>query len=142
MLLTRKGEMSLTEAAQAKQENIGLLAARRWNRILVDAIAVRSLPNAAEVFGLGKSLSRNLPRSARIGLVVRPDQAKHAKLIEQLAPEGVRFRRFSWMPRKLWLGCKALFDQRAPHFPRCPGNKSPGSNVECGGGTVVRLHYS
>jgi len=94
VLLTHEGEMSPAEAAEARQEIAELSAEKRWNRIIVDITAVRSVPNAAEVFALGESLSRSLPRNTRIALVVRPDQARHARLIEQVARKGGAFLTF------------------------------------------------
>ncbi len=89
--VTHDGTMSLAETAAAQQDVAELLAAKRWNRIIVNVTAMQSVPKGAEVFGLGKSLSRSLPRSVRIALVVRQDQAKHARLIEQLARKGGTF---------------------------------------------------
>jgi hypothetical protein len=121
--LSHEGEMSLAETAVAQQEIGGLLAARRWNRIIVDVTATRSVPKAAEAFALGESLSRTLPRSARIALVVRPDQAKHARLIEQVARKGGAFLTFFINAEKaeVWVrGTPSLMHNplfRAPQHP-------------------------
>ena len=94
VFLTHEGEMSLAEAAAARQEIAELLAEKRWNRIIADLTAVRSVPKAVELFELGAGLSLSMPRSARIALVVRPDQTKHARLIEQVSRKGGVFLTF------------------------------------------------
>lgn len=94
VFLTHEGEISLVEAAVARQEVAESLAAKRWNRVIVDVTAMRSVPKAAELLDLGEALPRSVPRSVRIGLVVRPDQAKHARLIETMARNGGVFLTF------------------------------------------------
>jgi hypothetical protein len=74
VFLTFEGEMPLVETAAARREVAELLAANRWNRMTVDVTAMRSLPKVVELFDLGGALSRSTPRSAGIGLIVRPDQ--------------------------------------------------------------------
>jgi len=91
VFLTHEGETPMVEVAAARQEVGELLAARRWNRLVVDITAMRSVPKAEEVFALGESLSQGVVRGARIALVVRPDQAKHARLIETVARNGGTF---------------------------------------------------
>ena len=94
VFLTHEGQMSLSETTTVQQEIAGMLTARRWNRVMVDVTAMESVPKAAEVFALGESLPRTLPRSARVALVVRPDQAKHARLLEQVARRRGAFLTF------------------------------------------------
>lgn len=94
VFLTHEGEMSVVEAAAARQEVGELLTTKRWNRIIVDVTTLRSVPKGAEVFTLGELLSRSLPQSARIGLVVRQDQTRHASLIERVARKGGAFLTF------------------------------------------------
>ena len=76
----------LTHAA--RQEVGDLLAARQWNRMVVDITTLRSVPKAVELFALGGALAQGTPRNARIALVVRPDQARHARLVETVARNG------------------------------------------------------
>lgn len=88
VFLTHEGEMSLVETALARQEARALLTARRWTRLLVDITVTRTVFRAGDVFELAAAISRDVPRSARIALLVRPDQVKHAKLIETVARRG------------------------------------------------------
>jgi hypothetical protein len=69
----------------AQYEVSALLAARRWNRIVVDITGLLSKFAAPELFELARGLSADLPESVRIALVARPDQAKQARLIEGIA---------------------------------------------------------
>jgi len=92
--LTFEGEMPSIETAAARQEVAELLAARRWNRIIVDITAMRSVPKAVELFDLGGALSRSMPRSPWIALVGRSDQVKHARLLETVARNGGAFLTF------------------------------------------------
>lgn len=92
--LTYEGELVLSERAAAGREIGDLLAAKRWHRMLVDVTATRTVLKAGELFDVGRALSRNLPRGARIALVVRPDQAKRAQLVETVARHGGTFLAF------------------------------------------------
>jgi len=51
----------------------------------VDITELRSVPTALELFAFARGLSSDLPQSARVALVVRPEQTKLAKLIENVA---------------------------------------------------------
>jgi hypothetical protein len=61
------------------------LVVKHWNRIIVDIRNLQLMPTTMEVIALASDLSSDLPRSARIALVVRPDQVKDAKLVERIA---------------------------------------------------------
>jgi hypothetical protein len=69
----------------ARYEANALLGKKRWNRIVVDITGLRSNFAAQELFELARGLSVDLPESVRIAVVARADQAKHARLIEQVA---------------------------------------------------------
>ena len=138
VFLTHEGQMSLSETTTVQQEIAGLLAARRWNRVMVDVTAMESVPKAAEVFALGESLPRTLPRSARVALVVRPDQAKHARLLEQVARRRGAFLTFFVDAGKaeVWLRAtplvhgpptffKRLTAQSSSHRTNCSDEKKP-----------------
>jgi hypothetical protein len=75
----------MIEIVSARYEADALLAARRWNRMVVDITGLQSTFAAHELFELARCLSADLPESVRIALVARPDQAKQAKLIEGIA---------------------------------------------------------
>lgn len=138
MFLTHEGEMSMLEAAAARQEVGELLTARRWNRIIVDVTAMRSVPKGAEVFALGESLSRSLPRGVRIALVVRPDQAKHARLIEQVARKGGAFLTFFIDAEKAKAWVRGTPVNARPLFPSVPTPCRPGAEPT----TVMRGNYN
>jgi len=79
--------MSPFETAAARREVAELLAAKRWNRIIVDVTALQSVPKAVELFESGGALPQTAPRSPWIALVVRPDQSNHARRIEKMAQD-------------------------------------------------------
>ena len=85
VFLTYEGEMPPAEAVAVRYEATGALAARHWNRIVVDVTELRSIPTALDLFKFAESLSSDLPQSARVALVVRLEQARHAKLVETVA---------------------------------------------------------
>jgi len=88
VFLTQEGEMLLDEVASALQEVNGFLTANRWTGVMVDITPLQSPPKPEELFTLGKALPRRLPRNTRVALVVRPDQARHARWIEQTVRRG------------------------------------------------------
>ena len=94
VFLTHEGELSLAEAETACQEAARLLAEKRWTRMLVDVGAVRSIPKGLELMALGEAMAQTLPRNAQLALVVRTQQTKHARLLEQVARKGGVFVTF------------------------------------------------
>jgi len=92
--LTYEGHCSMIEIMSARYEANALLSARHWNRIVVDITGLLSRFVAHEVFAFAKSLSADLPASVRVALVARPDQAKQAKLIENVARNDGLFLSF------------------------------------------------
>lgn len=95
VFLTLESDLSLIEIIATRYEASALLARKRWNRIVVDITELQSLLAAQELSELAKGLSEDLPRNARIALVIRPVQEGHAKLIESAARnEGVLLNYF------------------------------------------------
>ena len=92
--LTYEGHLSMIEIMSVQYEANALLAAKRWNRIVVDITCLLSGFAAQELFELVRGLSAGLPESVRVALVARPDQAKQAKLIEGLARSDGLFLSF------------------------------------------------
>jgi hypothetical protein len=71
------------------------LVMKHWNRIVVDIRNLQPMPTTMEVISLASDLSSDLPRSARIALVVSPEQAEYGKLVERVARiEGVNLHIF------------------------------------------------
>jgi hypothetical protein len=84
----------MIEIMSARYEANALLAAKRWNRIVVDITGLLSRFAARELFEFARSLSSDIPESVRVALVARPDQAKHARLIENVARNDGLFLSF------------------------------------------------
>ena len=94
VFLTYEGDTALLEAKAVQQEVKALLEARQWHRCLVDVTALRSVPQAGELFEFGRGLSTHTPRSTRLALIVRPDQVRYARFIEKVARNGGAFLTF------------------------------------------------
>ncbi len=92
--LTYEGHCSMIEIMSARYEANALLAEKRWNRIVVDITGLLSKFAAQELFEFARGLAAELPESVRVGLVARPDQAKQAKLIENVARNDGLFLSF------------------------------------------------
>ena len=92
--LTYEGNLTMIEIMSVQYEANALLAAKRWNRIVVDITGLPSEFAAQELFELVRGLSGVLPESVRVALVARPDQAKQAKLIEGIARNDGLFLSF------------------------------------------------
>jgi hypothetical protein len=84
VFLTYEGDMTAAEAEAARQEINALLCANRWNRVVVDVTQLQSVPPALELFEFSERLSLDLPRRARVALVIRSDQGRHARLVENI----------------------------------------------------------
>ena len=97
-----------------------LLATHRPTQLLIDGTAIESMPKPSDLFEFGKWLPRSLPRAARVALVVRPDQVRHARLIERVARNAGAFLTYFTDRQKAerWV--------RGPTFPRTYLS-SPGS---------------
>ena len=94
VFLTYEGKLPPIEAVAVRYEAGALLAARHWHRIVVDITQLRSIPTAMDLFKLANGLSADLPPGARVALVVRPEQARHAKIVESVARNNGVFLTF------------------------------------------------
>ena len=88
--LTYEGDLSPVEIMAARYEATGLLAVKRWNKVVVNLARLQCRLTILELIDFASDLSTDLPRSARVALVVRLEQADRAKLVERVArTEGV-----------------------------------------------------
>jgi hypothetical protein len=95
VFVTYEGKLTRVEMMAARYEANELLSKKRWNRIVVNSAGLQSTPMTWELIDLASDLSSDLPPSTRIALVVRPDQLKDAKLVENVARiEGVLLAHF------------------------------------------------
>jgi hypothetical protein len=95
VLVTYAGEMTRVEIMAARYEATELLSMKRWHRMVVNIAELRFTAMTLEVIDLASDLSSDLPPGTRVALVVRPDQVKDAKLIENVAQiEGVLLASF------------------------------------------------
>jgi len=93
VFLTYEGAMPAVEVVAVRCEVAELLAAKLWNRMVVD-ITELCFVNALELFVFARGLSSDLPRNVRLALVVRPEQAIYAKFIESVAKNDGVFLAF------------------------------------------------
>ena len=95
MFLTYEGEMPPVEVVAARCEAVALLAAKQWNRIIVDLAASKSI-KSLEALEFVKELNTDSLRQARVALVVHPDQVGHLQLIMEASQNnGVTLSLFS-----------------------------------------------
>jgi hypothetical protein len=95
VFVTYEGEMPPVEIAAVRYEATGVLMAKHWRRIVVDITQLRSVPTPMELLKFTRSESSDLPRSARVALVVRPEQRRRARGIQIVARnDGVKLSSF------------------------------------------------
>ena len=131
-LAPQEGDVTLSEAASARRAVARLLASNRSPRLLIDATAIRSVPKPSHLFDFVKWLACSFPRAARVALVVRPDQVRHARLIERVARKAGAFLTYFTDRQRAerWV--------RGPTFPRTYLS-SPGSGHPAVTTTVTAL---
>jgi len=87
----KQHDVTLAEAAAARLAVIDLSVSQRPERLVIDATAIEALPKPSRLFDFVKWFARSLPHKARVALVVRPDQIRHARLIERAARKAGAF---------------------------------------------------
>jgi len=105
-------DVTLAEATAVRQQVIELLASQRPTRLVIDATPIQLLPKPSNLFDFVKWLAHTLPRGARVALVVRPEQVRHARLIERVARKAGSFLTY-FIDRQ-----KAQRWVEGPTFPR------------------------
>lgn len=95
LFVTHQGRSPFHEMFSTRFAANKYLVMKHWNRIVVDIRNLQPMPTTMEVISLASDLSSDLPRSARIALVVSPEQAEYSKLVERVARiEGVNLHIF------------------------------------------------
>ena len=105
LIVTYKGQSPMNEMMIARNAANRYLVMKHWNKIVVDIRNLQPMPTTMEVIHLASDLSSDLPRSTRIALVVNPEQAEYAKLVERVARiEDMQLNYFFDMEKaKAWL---------------------------------------
>lgn len=85
VLMACAGAMPSVELSAARRESTGVMGQRHWNRMLMDVTQLQSAPTPAQLFDLTKAISSEVPRGARVALLVRSDQVHSARLVERIA---------------------------------------------------------
>lgn len=98
--LSCEGEIPPRELAAAGYEAHGLANARRWTGMMFDITQLRSNPTAAQLLDFTKVLAGQVRRDARVAVVVRPDQARQANLLEKVARKSGVFLAYFLDPEK------------------------------------------
>lgn len=94
---------------------------------MVDFTELQSVPTALQLFDFAKGFAGQIPPDARVALVVRPEQVRHANVIEKVArKEGVFLAYFVdpgraalWMQRSQNLRRKFAPEPRFQKSPVC-----------------------
>jgi len=97
--------MPSAELSAARSEANGVLGQHHWNRMLINVTQMQSVPTPAQLFDHTKAISSEVPRGARVALLVRPEQVRSARLVEQVARHGRVFLAYFLNPDKaaLWV---------------------------------------
>lgn len=91
VFLSYEGEVPAVELSAARYEADAILDQRQWHRLIVDVTQLQSMPRTAELIDFAGGLSATVSRARRVGLVVRPEQDRLARLIQKLARRGRLF---------------------------------------------------
>jgi len=95
LFVTHQGHSPFHEMLSTRFAANKYLVMKHWNRIVVDIRNLQPMPTTMDVISLASDLSSDLPRSARIALVISPEQAQYGKLVERVARiEGVNLHIF------------------------------------------------
>lgn len=95
VFVTYRGASPVHEMMATRYVANRFLVRKHWNRIVVDIRNLQPMPTTMEVIELASDLSSDLPWSARIALVVSPEQSAYGKLVERVARiEGVNLHMF------------------------------------------------
>jgi hypothetical protein len=78
-------ELPPVELAAARYEVNGELDQRHWNRMIVDVTQLQSIPTAAQLINHARAMASDVPRGARVALVVCPEQVRPARFVEKVA---------------------------------------------------------
>ena len=105
VFLSYGGEMPAVELSAARYEADTVLDQHRWQRLVVDVTQLQSVPTVPEIFDLASGLSSDITRTRRVALVVRPEQERHARLVQKVARHGRVFLTYFLNPDKaaLWV---------------------------------------
>ena len=85
IFLNCEGVVPDKEARAIREEVCALLAKRPWHRIVVDFTAIESSSKPSGLLGLGMTLLQEMPKNARVALIVQRDQAARARLLGKVA---------------------------------------------------------
>jgi len=85
VFLIYEGGMVPIEIVAGRYGASGLVSALGWNRMVIDISRLQTIPPQLELFRLFNSFSSDLPSGARIALVIRAEQAKPARLVQNIA---------------------------------------------------------
>ena len=105
VFLLYEGEMPSAELSAARREANGVLGQQHWNRMLINVTQMQSMPTPAELIDHARAIGTGIPGGGRVALVVRPEQVRSARLVEQVARHGRVFLAYFLNPDKaaLWV---------------------------------------
>jgi hypothetical protein len=105
LFLCYEGEMPPVELSAARYEADAVLDQHRWHRLVVDVTQLQSVPTVPELFDFASGLSSSISGKRRVALVVRPEQERHARLVQKVARRGRVFLTYFLGPDKatLWV---------------------------------------
>lgn len=83
VFLSYEGDMPPLELVAARYEASGVLAAKQWNRLVVDVTQSQSV-TALEVLEFVRGMASTALQGNRVAFVVRPEQARYIGLIKDI----------------------------------------------------------
>jgi hypothetical protein len=108
VFLSYEGDMPPLELSAARYEASGALARLHWKRLVVDVTQLHSKPTPGQLYDHAKAMSSDVPRGARVALLVRPEQVPSARLVEQVARKGHLFLTYFLDPDKAMAWVKQI----------------------------------
>lgn len=100
VFISYEGEMTALQLSATRYEAEGVLHQRHWNRLVVDVTQWQSVLTTSELFDFARGLSSRISRATRVALIVRPEQERHAALIQKIARKGRVFLTYFMDPEK------------------------------------------
>jgi anti-anti-sigma regulatory factor len=88
LFITCEGEMRIAELLELHQQLTRILAKHSLRRVLLDVTCANYVSTALELFMFASAVSSSLPRGTRMALIVRPGQARHAKVLAEFMRRG------------------------------------------------------
>lgn len=120
VFLTCEGVLPEVQTTAVRKALCAMLAWKQWGRLVVDLTAMQSAP-PEELCAMGKSLLQDVPKRARVAVIVRRDQTVCARLLEKVARHVGVFLTFFVDVEKAEAWVQNDTPKRNPALTHCSG---------------------